>query len=97
MSCMKEMLSVVMDGIKDANMWLDYAMRCKEQNDIQTYQWFFEHANKRIETLNSDYTYVKKNTGIDEKIKAMDEMAVLLNAHIMSEIDDLRRKADNYA
>lgn len=86
----KEMLSVLMDGIKDAGMLLDYAYKAKMQED-DTENWFTNHARKRIEELASDYQAINNEIGLEAKA-ATDEIACALMCHLKEEILQLKNR-----
>ncbi len=87
----KEMLSILMDGIKDAGMLLDYAYKAKMQED-DTENWFLSHARKRIEEFTSDYQAVNNEIGLESKAAAGDEIACALMCHLKEEILQLKNR-----
>lgn len=87
----REILTVLMDGIKDANMLADYA---HESEETEHKVWFLNHAKRRYEDLVSDYAFVKVNIGIEQKAREGDAIAEALAGHIEHEIADIKRKID---
>ena len=94
MSCTRMLLTVLMDGIKDAAMWMDYADKAKsaDRNDME--MWFRNHAKKRTESLKSDYDYIKDWLMFDDKIRSGDEIMAALKDYIDSQISDLERRTE---
>lgn len=85
----REMLSVLMDGLKDANMLIDYCEDCSEPTHKN---WFMNHAKKRYEELLSDYEYIKQQTGLIQKIHDGDAIAEALDGHIQHEMLELKKR-----
>jgi len=94
MTCTKAMLSVLMDGIKDANMWLDHASEMAETGKPETAQWFKMHAKKRIDGVESDAEYIYDTIHLEEKVSHGDEIAAALHSHIEKQIDDLHKRLE---
>jgi len=86
------MLNVLMDGIRDAGMMLDYAEEAYNADRVECGNWFKTHARKRIDALDSDFDYVSEQIGLEEKAKAGDEIALSLRNHISGQLDDLQRR-----
>lgn len=95
MNCTKAMLNVIMDGIRDANMLIRYAKMADEADKADCFAWFKKHAQKRIDGLEADYEQVKEFVGIEEKVKAGDEIAYALHSHILEQMDDLHKKMES--
>lgn len=95
MNCTRAMLNVLMDGIKDANMWLDSAEIAMEADKTEESNWFKSHAKKRIDALEMDYEYIKDSIGMVEKVKAGDEIAEALHQHILSQMDALKKRLES--
>lgn len=85
----KEMLSVLMDGIKDSNMLMDYAEECDSQ-DVMI--WFINHTKKRIEELGTDYAFIKTQIGLDQRVREGDAIAEALESHIEHEMENLKER-----
>ena len=94
MNSTRAMLTVLMDGIRDANMWLESAKTAAEANKPDESNWFKTHARKRIEALDADYDYIKDKTGIVAKVKAGDEIADSLHQHIVAQMKDLHARLE---
>lgn len=85
----KEMLSVMMDEIKDANMMLDYAMKAKIMND-DTFDWFISHARVRADMLMDDYKRINMEIGLEQKAMEGDMVAEALRCHLKDQITEIR-------
>ena len=92
MKSVKHLLCVLMDGIKDAEMWITFASDADEEGKPEWAAWFRQHAKKRTEALDSIYSYVSDEIGLEEKVKAGNELAYALKDHIEDQIDDLHSK-----
>lgn len=79
-TCAQMMLSVVMDGIKDAEMIMDYAEAAKDNEEY--YRWFKTKAKMRAEQTKADYDYVKTQIKLEDKVKAGDDIAVALHSYL---------------
>lgn len=86
----KYMLNVLMDGIKDANMLMDYATECDD--DSKTMMWFKNHAKARLDMVTSDYNYINESLGLQEKARSGDEMADALVGHLNYEMRELNNR-----
>ena len=95
MSSIKAMLSVLMDGIKDANMLLDYAKNAMTEGKTQAASWFKTHAKSRIDELDGVYNFVSDEIHLDEKVRQGDEVAMVLSEYINSQLDDLDRRCSS--
>ena len=85
----KEMLEVLMDGIKDANMLLDYAAHAKAHQD-NSYEWFKQHAKVRVDSVVDDYNKINMAIGLDQKAMAGDQIAESLRCYLKDQITDLK-------
>jgi len=85
----REMLQVVMDGITDAKMLIEYANRAEEPEQKS---WFNTHARNRIEQLSNDFTYVINKLELPRKVQEGDEIAEALHGHLLYEVDSLKNK-----
>ena len=92
MNCTRAMLSTLMDGIKDANMMLDYAEEAMKDDKPDVASWYKKHASKRIDALEMDHDYVSDQLHIPEKIRAGDEISTALHEHITNQIQDLHNR-----
>lgn len=92
MSMMKHMLSVVMDGIKDAEMMAGYAEEAKEHGkDHGEYAWFKTRAQNRYSMAERDWH------DVDEELKNNkhdDEMLEALECHVNRSMAALRARVE---
>lgn len=86
----KYMLTVLMDGIKDANMMMDYATECSDDPKAMT--WFKNHAKSRLDMVTSDFNYINESVGLSEKARSGDEMADALMSHLQYEMRELNNR-----
>lgn len=86
----KHLLAVLMDGITDTQMLLDYAEACEEQQGRE--RWFMQHAKQRLEMLRHDRDDVFDELGIEHKSKDGDEIAAALMSYIDMSIERLSDK-----
>lgn len=82
----RDMLSILMDNIKDTDMWLGYAENC---TDMNYKMWFVSHAKARASMLNEDYEYIAKEIGLLEKARSGDEIAEALLEHLNYQIKEI--------
>lgn len=92
MKSTKHLLAVLMDGIKDAGMWLDYAREAETEGFPSRASWFKEHAKKRIDSLQSIHEYVDSEMKFDEKATAGDELALAFKDYICYQIKELKMR-----
>lgn len=52
---LKQMLAVVMDGVKDTNMMADYAKEAYKHGEASAAAWFKSHAQNRFAALERDW------------------------------------------
>lgn len=89
---MKHMLSVVMDGIRDAEMVAGYAeeaIRHSEDKGVVT--WFVAHAQNRLTMVERDWR------DVHEHIKAGkhdEEMLDALECHVEHSLKNLRMRIE---
>ena len=95
MKSTKHLLAVLMDGIKDAGMWLEYSKEAESEDLQGRAEWFRDHAKKRIESLQSIYDYVESEIELDEKADAGDALACAFKDHICSQIKELKIRYEN--
>lgn len=93
MSCVKDMLSVLMDGIKDAEMVMEYAATARTEAP-EWMMWFKNHVKIRLDQLDSDYDYVCRAINLNEKSRSGDEIAEALKSHLEMQIEMLHKKYD---
>lgn len=86
------MLSVLMDGIKDANMLLDYADASYNEDDNTAMQWFKSHAKERIDGVSKDYDYICSHIGLVEKARSGDEIADALISHLTYQMQEINKR-----
>ena len=88
----KHMLSVVMDGIKDAEMLTGYAEEAKEHGKDQgEMAWFKTRAQNRYAMAERDWH------DVDEELKADkhdEEMLEALECHVNRSMSALRARVD---
>lgn len=88
---LKEMLSVLMDGINDAGMIMDYAERAKAMDD-DTFPWFLEHARMRVDLLWDDYKRINQEVSLEAKAAEGDMIAEALKCHLKDQIMHLKNR-----
>jgi len=86
----KYMLTILMDGIKDSNMLMDYAEECA--NDLKAASWFKTHAKTRMDMVMNDYNFINEMVGLTEKARSGDEMADALISHLQYEMKELNSR-----
>ena len=87
----KYMLSILMDGIKDADMYIDYAIEAVD-NDSPYSNWFKSHAKDRIDGLKSDYDFISREIHLSDKVKSGDDIAEALMCHLEYQMKSLTEK-----
>ena len=87
----KHLLSVLMDGITDTQMLMDYADACRETAP-DVCRWFISHAEQRLEMLKRDRDDVFEKLEIGRKAKSGDEIAEALKCHIDTSIERLEKE-----
>lgn len=92
MECVRQMLGIVMDGIKDTEMFMDYADMAMEKGNEEFAMWFKQHAKSRMSMLEQDWDYVCNAIGMHERIREGDEIAHALKSHIMDQIQELHAR-----
>lgn len=88
----KYMLSILMDGIKDAGMYMDYAEKAKHEDDAEYMTWFKNHAKMRIDELARDYDYISNQIGLVEKVREGDEIAEALMSHLTYQMSEMTKR-----
>jgi len=88
MSSINDLLSVIMDEIKDTNMVYEYAK--KPENEAYK-TWFCDRARTRLKTLIEDYDQVASVIGLSQKVREGDPIAQALDSHIEYQIEDLKK------
>lgn len=86
------MLSVLMDGIKDAGMLIDYAKSAMADGKSQAYNWFKSKAKARIDELDGVYNFISEEIHMEEKMRQGDEIAIVLSEYINCQLDELDRR-----
>lgn len=89
MSSVSDMLSVLMDGITDTGMMLDYAENAEHPGRED---WFMDHARKRYQMTLDDYNYVTDSIGLKERVADEDEVAVALCNHLKKQMLNLKNR-----
>ena len=93
-SCTKDMLSVLMDSIKDADILIWYTHNAMDNGMGEWANWFLNHAKARMNTLEDDYEYVMRVIDVENKIRQGDDIAFALKEHIDHQIHSLHCKMD---
>lgn len=87
---MKHMLTVVMDGIKDAEMLVGYAEHAMKHNaDHNTIAWFATRAQSRFSMAERDWK------DVDEHLKTEkhdEELVEALECHVNRWMENLRER-----
>ena len=83
MKSMSNLLTVVMDGIRDSNMLYDYAEQAEVESNIQLRDWFRKKADERAQRTMSEWTDAKTVMKLDEKT---DDMSACLRNHVEHEM-----------
>lgn len=85
----RELLSIVMDGINDTNMLLDYY---EETDDPEMVNFYFNHAKKRYDEIIADFSFVKSHIGLEQKVREGDAIAEALHGHLQHEIMRIKNR-----
>lgn len=83
------LISVVMDGIKDANMLYVYAEQAELEGDEAMHQWFRQKADERVHRTEAEWHDAKAVLKLDEA----DEMGACLKHHVERELAALNAKS----
>lgn len=83
---------MLMDGIKDANMMMDYAEDAMDMEQTSSAMWFKNHAKTRVDMVKSDYDYISREIGLTEKAKSGDAIADALVGHLEYQISELMHR-----
>ena len=84
---MKHMIQIVMDGIRDTDMLVDYAEEAREHGHEKHAMWFHSRAKERLATLRRDWAEVESELGLR---KHADELVRCMTHHIDKEIERVR-------
>lgn len=77
------LLSVVMDGIRDANMLYDYAEQAKAEGDEPMCAWFEQKADERAASVKAEWHDAKKVLDLEAKD---DDSSWCLKHHVDHEL-----------
>ena len=77
-----------MDGIKDTEMYIDYAIESADANSPYM-AWFKNHAKMRLENLKSDYDFISKEINLTDKARSGDPIADALMCHLEYQMKSL--------
>ena len=88
---MKHMIQVVMDGIRDADMLVDYAEEAREHGHEKHAMWFNMLAKERLATLRRDWSEVDSELGLH---KHNEEIVRCMACHIDKEIEKIRSRIE---
>lgn len=91
----KYMLSMLMDGIKDADMMIDYAEDAYSVENEKAAAWFKNHAKLRLDMLTSDYDYINREMGLTDKAREGDPLADALLSHLNYQMETLAKRYNN--
>lgn len=72
MQSTNDLLTVLMDGIRDTGMLIGYAENALMEGQSGRAAWFRNHAKKRLDQLEADYNDVGTVTGMAEKARSGD-------------------------
>ena len=89
---LKHMLAVLMDGIKDCDMIMNYYDDSITNGMVEQANWFKDHAKARIDWIIKDYDYIAQNAGLMEKAKSGDEIADALVAHLNWQVAEMKKR-----
>lgn len=89
MSYVGDLLSVIMDEIKDTEMMYQYSQD-PENEDYKN--WFYDKAKNRLRMLMEDYEQVSNAIGLTAKVRSGDPIAEALDSHINYQIMDLKKQ-----
>ena len=87
----KHMISVVMDGIRDADMLAGYAEDARDEGEHNHAAWFARRAKERMAELRRDWNDVSDDLKIREH---EDEIAGLLACHIDKDIERVAHRIE---
>ena len=88
MSSIGDMLAVVMDGITDTELLLDYA----DNADAGHVKWFMDRAKRRYQMTTEDYENVMSMSGLKERAAEGDEIANALMDHLRKQMHRLNAR-----
>lgn len=84
----KQMLSVVMDGVKDTNMLADYAKEADKHGEASAAAWFKAHAQNRFAALERDWREVREEM---RRKREPDDVLDALTDYVDGAISELRK------
>lgn len=85
------MLSILMDGIKDTEMYIGYAEEAADNNS-EYGSWFKNHAKMRYDALKTDYDFICKEINLQEKARSGDAIAEALMCHLQYQMKELNER-----
>lgn len=85
------MVSVVMDGIRDADMLAGYAEDARDEGERGYAAWFLHRAKERLSELCRDWNEVSADLKIREH---EDDIAELLACHIEKDIERVTHRIE---
>lgn len=87
----KHLISVVMDGIRDADMLAGYAEDAKAEGEDKYAGWFAQRARERLAELRRDWNDVS----VDLKLREHeDDVAELLMCHVEKDIERVQLRIE---
>ncbi|MGN0544144.1 MAG: hypothetical protein ACI4I0_01110 [Acutalibacteraceae bacterium] len=87
----KHMISVVMDGIRDADMLAGYAEDARDEGERGYAAWFLHRAKERLSELCRDWNEVSADLKIREH---EDDIAELLACHVEKDIERVTHRIE---
>lgn len=87
----KHLVSVVMDGIRDADMLAGYAEDAKAEGEDRYATWFMQRARERLAELKRDWNDVSDDLDLKGH---EDDIAGLLACHIEKDIERVKLRIE---
>ncbi len=88
---MKHMIQIIMDGIRDTDMLVDYAEEAREHGHDKHATWFAMRAKERLAALRRDWSEVDMELGLH---KHGEELVKCMAHHIDKEIERVRERVE---
>ena len=85
----KNAIAMLMDGITDVNMMIDYMYDAETPEEES---WIRKHIDSRMEWIWKDYEYVCMRLELKEKARGGDIMAEAFKSHLDHEMSELKRR-----
>lgn len=87
----RNMISLVMDGIRDTDMIAGYAEMAKREGEEKIHSWFAVRAKERLSELRRDWADVETTLNLKEHD---DELVEAMSCHVRMRIDELHAWID---